>query len=699
MWILPAHQLGLHVELTQGPHLLPWHYVEEEIDRLAWLLRLALKGIQAELRLDDATLRVLSDRKVTAPTSLVIARVRETSPGLDEITERVHALNARCALLQFPEPQEMGYGWLEREVKAPLYRMISVWTKRPDHPLATFNVQALPVIEAASLTTDPVDLIEILEQALSHRLRHAEIGLESADYARSLCLSAGKRLAERIERVRGEALEAALEVIVHKGRGPLDNARFRLGAEALESVGLARFIAGDVSLGPLARAIDEPSILGVLEAEVSVSAWTESARAAMRSVPASPAVGEGDRLTGEFFAFGAGWDGEVRVPLEMLATRVLGLSSASTEAKQVLVVLDKLARTAWFQEPTEDLAPALRWLEEVGRSPDAEARLTSGVLDALLRFLSARGHDAIHAQERSLRVLETIARERSDAWIVPPLSAVRFRYAGLLIRRQRSLEDLSRAEDLISKCIDDWTREPAPALLAAGDIRLGEIAARREQRARAREWYERSIARARDLSDTKIEAAGLLALARLEIEERRLTEAEHHARASLSLSEKVNNGHGVVAAMLALARCLVLEGTLDQDTADLVISMWRAAASINDLEAMVEAVQLAVSSPRATLLMEMMSRGKSPEALLEEALSLAEQADAPLLVAKSHHLLGRAARGRGALDEAVEFYQMAIRIYDDAGATANAARLRRSVERMRTPHPAPPPSEPGPISS
>src|ERR1700761_602257 len=116
MWILPADLSGLHIELTAGPHLLPWYYTEDEADRLAWLLRLTLKGIDGELRLSDATLKVASDRRLKGPTSLVVVLLRESAPDCAEVSERVGALGARCALLLLPEPQETGYGWLEREV-------------------------------------------------------------------------------------------------------------------------------------------------------------------------------------------------------------------------------------------------------------------------------------------------------------------------------------------------------------------------------------------------------------------------------------------------------------------------------------------------------------------------------------------------------------------------------------------------------
>ncbi len=221
-----------------------------------WLLRGTLKGVDGEIRLDDATLRALSDRGTTAPSSIVVVILRQTLPEIDEVLDRVRVLGARCALLQFPEPQEMGYGWLEREVKAPLYRAIEAWVKMSHHPLAVFNVRELPVVEVAALTTDPVELIGILESVLAHRLRHAEIGVDGADYGRSVCLSAGKRLASRLAPCTPRRSNPRLEVIVHQGEA-LDNARFRTGAEALEEVGLGRFTAGDLSLGPLARAISD----------------------------------------------------------------------------------------------------------------------------------------------------------------------------------------------------------------------------------------------------------------------------------------------------------------------------------------------------------------------------------------------------------------------------------------------------------
>jgi hypothetical protein len=418
MWLLPADLSGLHVELTAGPHLLPWYYTEGEVDRLAWLLRAVLAGVDGEIRLDDATLHLLGDRHITAPTSLVVAVLRETSLEVEEVSERVRALGARCALLQLPDPEEMGYGWLEREVKAPLYRAISAWVRRPEHPLAAFNVRNLPVMDAAALTTDPIELVEILERALIHRLRHAEVGYEHGDYHRSLLLSAGKRLGERLKRLDDEPLEAkdrlraAVEVLVSAGDNVEDREMYREGAQALDRVGLARFVDGELSLGPLARQATQSLALGALESELPDYAWSKPARNRLGATLRTRDAGSPAALVAVRAEVAPAMV-EVPPPLDLLEEPIARAFPSYDEGNEALRLLREIATLPAYRAElptplTERLVRALRWLDDVASRASVPERLVGQVLNGLLRMWSARGASARPQQDLALKLLEAV---------------------------------------------------------------------------------------------------------------------------------------------------------------------------------------------------------------------------------------------------------------------------------------------------
>ncbi len=115
----------------------------------------------------------------------------------------------------------------------------------------------MPVQKAAALATDALDLLDLTEAAITHRLERASEGTGESGYLDSLWWAAGRLVAERLLRIRPDWLSAALEVLRGGRRYDSSNERLRVGAAALQAVGLGRVVGADASLGPLARAVNE----------------------------------------------------------------------------------------------------------------------------------------------------------------------------------------------------------------------------------------------------------------------------------------------------------------------------------------------------------------------------------------------------------------------------------------------------------
>jgi tetratricopeptide (TPR) repeat protein len=686
MWILPADLEGLHVELTEGPHLLPWHYSEDEIDRLAWLLRGALKGVEGELRLEDRTLRTLSDRRVTAPTSLVVAIVRETSPDLEEVTECVRLLGARCALLQFPEPQEMGYGWLERQVKAPLYKAIGAWVKRPGHPLAAFNVQALPVLEAAALTTDPVELVELLERTLAHRLHHADVGCEAEDYHRSLLLGAGKRLAERLKRLESTSLAAALELLLGEGKSLEDRDRNRMGMTAIEKVGLGRRSAGELSLGPLARSATSTLALGALESELPKDALSESARVKLGAHLAS-------RVTlGLAGSLGVKREGSsslfnVPPPVDGLEKPIAAAFSSHQDADSALRLLREIGAVPSYRSELpaalrDRLVGALRWLDTLQQGANRSEQQAGRLLEGLLRLWSARGAEALREGDLSLGILRDALVDEPEPWLERAVAAAGLRHAGLLVRHGRTREDLDHAEELARRHLDVARRldgkDAAPD--AAAYLCLAEVALHRRDDERAHDCADKAVRSAHQTGDHGAMAASLLTLARATINQNRDVEAEQYAREALKLVEANGDAQGMGACLRELTVLALWRNPSDTDLAwTLGGQAFETADAVDDVAGRIDSLGLLAQ------VAGVQGRSDRSRELALQAASLADIAALPALRAVAYLTVAESFSVRGDRDQAADWAQRALVIFEALGNPRDASLARRFLAPATNP--------------
>lgn len=267
MWLLslplPAER---RLALPQGRHYFPWHYDATEIARLAEFLAGILKDVERHWILPWPAARAVFTSE--NPPNLQDTLIVVTFPGdaIDtEKLEEVLALPAcRHIMLHFPEPRELGYAWQEKYLKRELIDLIQEEISLESHPLAAMNVASLPVRLAATLTTDVLGLVDLLERTLLHRLEHIAEGTSAENYKNSLLQVAGERFTERLLRLLPEERDAAIEVLKKEGAGVWQDEQFRLAAKALQEAGLGRFGEGSISLGPLARRAKEEWLLPIL---------------------------------------------------------------------------------------------------------------------------------------------------------------------------------------------------------------------------------------------------------------------------------------------------------------------------------------------------------------------------------------------------------------------------------------------------
>jgi hypothetical protein len=267
------------IHLPPGRYLFPWYYQPEETSRFAELLAGLLAGVDHHLILPWPAAQTLASKQEPSPTAKALLVVTVDDASIDDATidEALARLACPHAMLRLPHPRDRGYAWQERHLKPALVALLQEHIGDEKHPLAALNIAALPVRSAASLTTDALGLIDLLEAAVEHRLARAAEGTSEADYEASLYAEAGRRFAERLLRLLPYQVEAALDVLKTEGAGVWNDERFRVGAKALEEVGLAQVAGGSVSLGPMARQVNDGRVLAALRERLS------------RRLPISPA--------------------------------------------------------------------------------------------------------------------------------------------------------------------------------------------------------------------------------------------------------------------------------------------------------------------------------------------------------------------------------------------------------------------------
>ena len=260
MWLLPPDFPEDAFDLPPGTWALPWYADERRIDALMRLLVAGEARIREWLPLPWAAVEDMGDDgTVRHGAALVVQAPAALDPAV--LVEKARALPWPYIFWRSSRPAPEGSGaWIERELKRVVLSEVHRGLSDPEHPLARLHVDRLSLQRLASMVADPIELLEIAEAALLHRLEHAHDGLRREDYEHSVRLAAGRRLAEHLLRIPPLRRQQALVVIRRGGRGQEERGDFRLTAHLIQDVGLGLLVGEDLALGPLARSMADPIV-------------------------------------------------------------------------------------------------------------------------------------------------------------------------------------------------------------------------------------------------------------------------------------------------------------------------------------------------------------------------------------------------------------------------------------------------------
>lgn len=259
-----THYEGSPPSLSPGWYELPPHLPASEIGRLLDLLATMLDGVVDIVQCSWLELERLGTR--WGPDTLVHVAI---VPGEVDVAQRDATLRGLSPRLGLFSHARAGHrdasAWLETTIKSALAAWLRRTLRRPEHPLAALGVAALPLDMLIAATSEPVELLELVEHALELAIAQAHDG-ESIDWTRAARRCLGRRLAQRLQRARAAMVPALLHRL-ELGQG---TQRRLDGPEALDElvrIGLAVSGEGEVLLAPLARLAAAPDIADMLARE------------------------------------------------------------------------------------------------------------------------------------------------------------------------------------------------------------------------------------------------------------------------------------------------------------------------------------------------------------------------------------------------------------------------------------------------
>ena len=404
MWLLPDDLGDARTRLPPGRHLLPWYLSPTDVTRLTSLVGRLLPDITSRVEVPFEALPLPHELRRPEQT-MVVVRVPE-GVAAEEADARLHALGGRLQLVQLAEPEPEGYGWEARYVKPVVLTLLRRHLADPDHSLAHLGVASLPMRAAAALTSEALELLDLLSEAIEHRVTFAREGIDGAEFAHSIRVVAGRRLARRLMRLPADALVAAVDVVL-AGPKRLDRVEDALsGARALETVGLARVSGTDVVLLEMVRGAARHrelrgAFLQALPAQLAEPArrWLPEVDSGFGSDKAVQPHGatrrSGDSMWHELYA-------ALEDALEELGSTGLVLEPALRQLGQVMDLpgyVDALPRAL-----ADEVVTMLRNGERLQGDGSPLGRL-AGLVFLLLRAMATRGADRVRLRDNARNVL------------------------------------------------------------------------------------------------------------------------------------------------------------------------------------------------------------------------------------------------------------------------------------------------------
>ncbi|MFO7564131.1 MAG: hypothetical protein R6X02_15910 [Enhygromyxa sp.] len=252
------HLPELRVVLQPGWYELPSHVEIVEVRRLLELLARGVPGVETVVECTWSEL----DEVVLGPAGLVFVSVPEAMTR-EATVERLKAHVVRLGIYQ-----RAGFGywpeaaWDETEVKRPLVASLRKSLRAAEHPLAHAGVGELPIELLAGATSEPVELLVLVENTLELALRQHQD--QAVDWEGCAHQAIGQRLARRLAGVDDGLRGAVAACLASATDGTLTAVEHPREIEQLVRLGLAHTHEGDASLVPLARFGGEARVAEIL---------------------------------------------------------------------------------------------------------------------------------------------------------------------------------------------------------------------------------------------------------------------------------------------------------------------------------------------------------------------------------------------------------------------------------------------------
>ncbi len=235
MWLLGRCGAdSFKIGLPPGAYLVPRYYDVGQLAALARLIADAAPRVGGALVMSwkqadvlEALGRIRGDGHRADALWAIHGEAGAPLPSGGELRSLVGArfpvLRPQWVLILDPEAPYASRGWIDAHLKMPLVSWLGRLLGDEKHPLHAAAVGGLDVQEMARMTSDPLEMIEVIEDTVAHRLTHAlpagvgstgPVNVERGDWARSLRVVAARRLAQRVndlpEAIRGDAARLLL---------------------------------------------------------------------------------------------------------------------------------------------------------------------------------------------------------------------------------------------------------------------------------------------------------------------------------------------------------------------------------------------------------------------------------------------------------------------------------------------------------
>jgi tetratricopeptide (TPR) repeat protein len=672
VWFLPKDWTATEAALPPGKYLIPWYYTDGDIDRLLTLLQQILPNVEYVLRLESTILEQLTSGPLTnLDRSIVLLDIPRDAVDTATLETLQDCLPARYLLVRISASQEEGYGWQEKHIKPLLMSLLKRYVTREDNPLRSLGIDKLPIFPAASLTSDPMELLELVQKAMYHRFSNAAVGLDEADYKRSLDRVAGEHLARRLSVLETGPLQSALEIILSESKGPAEPEAFDLGASALAEIGLAVKIGDDVSLGPLARRAVEQTMRAAFVDALPKTAWNDATREYLRRLDRENKQLAHEPLPALDFPEPPSWPGIRDVELPNDFDQAPLIEKASILANAVASPLGELPSDALMTKANTVLRELRRAESDASASKSRQIRTWIQVL----LFLTANGRDRLENQEDALNALASLASDEEIDKLRPILQLA---LVWSLLNSLQGAETVQKAEALLFETQASCEQTKRDCLLGFVLLFKGRIARAAGKRDEAGHYLRESVEALERLAD-KNDSTAVTSVS--------VKKGLMHVFVDLGTLYLDANDDEQASQWFPRAQELVEDFSDDWDKATVYLHLGRWKQSQGELDAAVDWYRKCLpieedfgDSPRLVILYRQLGNvarsGKKFETAANwymKSLSVAENLGNVSTKALIHMELGILNRMRGDIDHAARWYMTALREYEKLGFPAGQA--------------------------